>query len=446
MIESTDGAETLSADIAVVGGGLAGLATAINLADRGRSVLCLEPRTWPRPAVGESLEFSAPRLLATLGIDVEAGEPKGYLFPKTSVQINSTDESFDVWPPAWFAKPPIWCSRLAFHTDRIELDQQILGLAVELGVRILPQRVISVEHRNDEITGLTTDRGARIKAKWYVDATGHETRLFGRTMNLDRTELGPPGIAYWARFDEPPLGHSTNLYMPRPDADQLAWIWEIPLNPSQTSVGVVLPSVDAATCRTRGELPRDIFRHHIEAIPSLRRLALGAADVPISSTAFTPYRHCRCVGPNWLLVGDAAAMVDPLTSNGVTAALRHADQGARLIAGSLERRPFRRYRAWAFDATCPATVATLDEAIDAFLYRPGIRQPLGLRPAVMLYAATGVVTNSVYARINPITLPRAVAVATFLAACRVWIRAASAALPHLATFRRRREGRRRVSG
>lgn len=438
MIEPTGGGEMLGADVAVAGGGLAGLATAIHLARRGRSVVCLEPRTWPRPAVGESLEFSAAGLLAALGIDLDAGERQGYLFPKTSVTISGAGERFEVWPPAWFARPPIWCSRLAFHTDRTELDQRMLGLAVELGVRVLSERVRTLEQCGDSITGLTTDRGTTVTAGWYVDATGHETRLFGRQLNLDRIELGRSRVAYWARFDAPPVGHSTNLYMPWPDADQLTWIWEIPLNPSQTSIGVVLPSTQAKTLRTSGRLPQDVFCDHLDAVPDLRRLSDRAADVRISSSAFTPYRHRRSSGANWLLVGDACAMVDPLTSNGVTAALRQADHGAHLISASLDERAFGRCRAWAFDATGPSTVETLDHAIEAFLYRPIVRQPLGLRPAVTLYAATGVVTNSVYARLNPVTVPRAVAGAAWLGASRAWIRAASTAVPRVAAFRARK--------
>jgi flavin-dependent dehydrogenase len=434
MTEPAARSETLEVDVAVVGGGLAGLVTATHLARRRRRVVCIEHRPWPRSAVGESLEFSAPGLLAVLGIDLDAGEPKGYLFPKTSVQISGERERFEVWPPSWFAGPPIWCSRLAYHTDRTELDQNLLGLALDRGVEVLPERVTSVERCDQRITGMTTDRGTRLTARWYVDATGHDTRLFGRALDLEQIKLGGSRIAYWARFDAPPTGHSTNLYMPRPGADQLTWAWEIPLNPSQVSVGVVLPTTEANACRASGRQPKGIFRDHIDAVPALRGFVADMADVPISATTYTPYRHRRCVGPNWLLVGDACAMVDPLTSNGVTAALRHADQAARLISDSLDDRRLGRCRSWAFEATAPATIETLDRAIEAFLYRPTIRQRLGLRPAVMLYAATGVVTNSLYAKLDPVTLPRAMAGSAMLAASRAWTRAASATLPRVAAL------------
>lgn len=437
----TEGIEAdVDAEVAVIGGGLAGLATAVHLARRRRRVVCIEHRPWPRPAVGESLEFSAPRLLTDLGVQLDAGERQGYLFPKTSVQIHGDGDGFTVWPPRWFAGPPIWCSRLAFHTDRVELDHHVLQLARDLGARVLPERVTSVQQHDDRITGLTTERGTTITARWYIDATGHNTRLFGRELDIEKVPLGSARMAYWARFDALPDGHGTHLHFPRPMADELSWAWEIPLNPSQISVGVVLPTAEASALRSDGCRPREVFAKAVNAIPALRRLAADAADVAVSATAYTPYRHRHCIGPNWLLVGDACAMVDPLTSNGVTAALRHADQAARIITDSLDDRPLPRHRVWArdraFEATAPATIETLDNAIDAFLYRPTIRRRLGLRPAVTLYAATGVITNSLYTKLNPITLPRALACATMLAVSRLWIRTASATLPRVVTRRR----------
>ena len=98
----------VEAEVAVVGGGLAGLATAVHLARHRRRVVCAEPRPWPRPAVGESLEFSAPQLLADLGVDIGGDGPP--LFPKTSVRIAGDGEGFTVWPPRWFGRAPIWCS------------------------------------------------------------------------------------------------------------------------------------------------------------------------------------------------------------------------------------------------------------------------------------------------------------------------------------------------
>ena len=91
--------EEMVVDVAVLGGGLAGLAAATHLARTQKRVVCVEHRPWPRESVGESLEFSAPQLLTELGIDVYSGSGDKHLYPKDSVRIVGSEEPFSVWPP-----------------------------------------------------------------------------------------------------------------------------------------------------------------------------------------------------------------------------------------------------------------------------------------------------------------------------------------------------------
>ncbi len=48
-------------------------------------------------------------------------------------------------------------------------------------------------------------------------------------------------------------------------------------------------------------------------------------------TSFRCRVYLESAGPNWLIAGEAASLVDPMTSNGVTAALRHAAEAAALV-------------------------------------------------------------------------------------------------------------------
>ncbi|MCP4221929.1 MAG: hypothetical protein GY773_01125 [Actinomycetia bacterium] len=194
----------------------------------------------------------------------------------------------------------------------------------------------------------------------------------------------------------------------------------------------MMSTVDTRALRSSGYRPKDIYALHVKAIPALRRLAAKVPPVELEATTYTPYQHRRTIGPNWLLVGDCSAVVDPLTSNGVTGALRHAEQAGRIISAALDQRKLHRHQAWAFNATAPTAASSINTAIEAFLYRPDIRQRVGLQPAVTLYAGTGVITNSLYAKLNPITLPRSMACSAMLTTSRAWTRIASSALPRLA--------------
>jgi len=124
-------------------------------------------------------------------------------------------------------------------------------------------------------------------------------------------------------------------------------------------------------------------------------------------------------------------MVDPLTSNGVTSALRHADQAARTVTLALTSDRCSRRQAWTYRHTAPINIVTLDRAIETFLYEPTVRRRLGLRWAVNLYAATGVITNSLYAKLNPTTVGRSIACAAMLAASRTWTRLTGFAIHRL---------------
>ena len=56
----------------------------------------------------------------------------------------------------------------------------------------------------------------------------------------------------------------------------------------------------------------------------------------------SPPGQRRLAGPNWALAGDAAALVDPITGEGLYYALRSGDLLAEmLLAGSPERYPER---------------------------------------------------------------------------------------------------------
>ncbi len=186
-----------------------------------------------------------------------------------------------------------------------------------------------------------------------------------------------------------------------------------------------------ASLRAGGAMPREIFGHELGAIHRLRGLIDDHPHAELHATSYTPYRHHRVVGPNWILVGDAAAMVDPLTSNGVTSALRHSARATELVSAALDRGHLRSRDRWGYEHGPPTMVATLEAAIESFLYRPAIRRRLGLRWAVNLYAATGVITNSLYAKLRPTTAARAAACAATLAASRGWSRNASRALAAL---------------
>jgi len=58
-------------EVTVIGGGLAGLAASIHLVRAGLRVLCIKDQIADAQPVGESLDWSAPELLADLGLPMQ---------------------------------------------------------------------------------------------------------------------------------------------------------------------------------------------------------------------------------------------------------------------------------------------------------------------------------------------------------------------------------------
>ena len=75
----------------------------------------------------------------------------------------------------------------------------------------------------------------------------------------------------------------------------------------------------------------DLFRQQIMKFPRFEPLLEQGALGEVNVTSFQCRVYTESAGPNWLIAGEAASLVDPMTSNGVTAALRHAAEAAALI-------------------------------------------------------------------------------------------------------------------
>jgi halogenation protein CepH len=414
-------APVLEPDVVIGGGGLAGLAGAVHLRRQGLRVVCVEPTDGPTAAVGESFDFSTVALLEELGLPFDLLRASGAGHPKDLVQLvvpGSDPET--VWPAPWFARWPVRCSMQALHGDRHRLDRLVAGLAHAEGVEMLRDRVTRVRTSGDAVEAFDTARGQTVRARWFVDASGHSTRLLARAFGLERTDQGPPKMAYWARIQAPPRADATIFHVTDPGAEYLAWTWEIPLSDSEISVGHVLP-VEAARRRSVGRDPSAVFAELVEASPGLDRVA-GRATGPVQLTSFSPHVHRPAIGPNWVIVGDAGALADPLTSNGVTAALRQARLAAGLIAEAGSP-PFTRSQRTVYRITAETLPDGLNAAVERLVYEGGVRRRFGLRAAVVLYAGFGIVTNSRYALAPRRTLARALSFAPLPALGRAWGRA-----------------------
>lgn len=318
-------------DVAVIGAGPAGSATARRLALAGRRVALLERTRYETPRVGESLAPNAQDGLRDLGLWAEFVA----LAPLPSWGTRSL----------WGDATPQAHSHLmhpygrGWHVDRRAFDQMLAAAAATAGATVLDGVALRRSTYRDgcwQLLAASTsappgEGGTHaLRAHVLIDATGRRAQvaraLGAQRMRFDRLI----GVAVrFAGVEDPECGYL--LVEATPDG----WWYSAPLPsgpPGPTGTMIAMLMTDADLCG-RPRLSVTDFRQAIARAAHATQRRLGAA-APVS----TPRVHCARsqrllrnvasdAGP-WLAVGDATLAVDPVSGSGVLRALARIVQQA----------------------------------------------------------------------------------------------------------------------
>jgi flavin-dependent dehydrogenase len=389
----------LSCEVAVVGGGLAGLAVAIPLARRGIGVVCIEPEAEVGVRVGESLDWSSPRLLRSLGFDPDWLIESGIATFKRHIRVFPSDgPGFELAPDPWLDAYPLRLGMWTLHLDRGRFDRELREAARRAGVEFRTERVAKVHVDGERVVAVETPT-ALVRATHYVDASGRG-RLLARAFAIETIEYGVQKVSAWTYVAAKGTSEGTALYFDG-ESQQLSWIWEIPISADVQSIGVTLPATELKHRMASAESLEHVMRSELERHERFRELLAGAAPLEVHTRSFQCYVHRRTSGPNWLLVGEAAALVDPMTSNGFTFALRFGEHASELIAASLDGHELPRSGRRIYDGCLQRIAHAFNAHIERALYAPGLRRPLGLQRATWVYVVFGFFANAFYQRLRP---------------------------------------------
>ena len=165
-------------EVTVIGAGLAGMAAAIHLAQAGLKVNCLDADPANTDPVGESLDWSAPALLKSLGLSMDYLLEQGIGTYKRHVVLKLKDDSEQHYiPGAWLGKPPFNIDLRTMHVDRTMLNRALRARVVAQGVTLLSAKVVRVETSGRRVTAIVTSDGKRISSPWFLDASGSSSRI-----------------------------------------------------------------------------------------------------------------------------------------------------------------------------------------------------------------------------------------------------------------------------
>jgi flavin-dependent dehydrogenase len=294
-------------DVVVLGGGPAGSAAAIHCARNGLAVALLEREAVPRARPGETLHPGIEPILRQLGVwnDVLAANflrHNGHFVtwggPKVFVPFGPDRSA------AWEG----------FQAVREVFDSILLERARKAGVTIYqPCRALRPSLKDGRVCGAETSEGL-LRCKFLVDASGGRHWL-ATHLGL-KIETCTPRLLVRYGYSKNCGGDSHVL--PELVAARAGWTWRARVRPDVVHKSRLLYEDNHATSSSFSEPGH---------VPELRRgadVTWRVVDEP--------------AGEGYFLAGDAAAVLDPLSSHGVLKALMSGIMVGHLICGVEGRR------------------------------------------------------------------------------------------------------------
>jgi flavin-dependent dehydrogenase len=294
-------------DLLIVGGGPAGLATAIHAVRAGLDAAVLEPRPTPvDKACGEGLMPGAVRSLADLGIAPPGHPLRGIRYVDAEAAARDAEAGFS--------------HGHGLGVRRTDLHAALARRAAELGVPVHPVKADPSTLRQDA----DSVRVAGLTARYLAAADGLHSPL-RRHLGLDLPDPRPPRYGLRRHVALTPWTDHVEVHW-----SARAEAYVTPLGPELLGVAVL----------TADRAPFDV---QLAGFPSLAARLSPHASSAVRGAGPLRQRVRTRVAGRVLLVGDAAGYIDALTGEGISLALTGA---AHLVRCVRHDRPLAYDPAW----------------------------------------------------------------------------------------------------
>ncbi|MBI4519263.1 MAG: tryptophan 7-halogenase [Gemmatimonadetes bacterium] len=330
------------ADAVIVGGGPAGAACARLLAAWGHSVLLLTKSREGRPSLAESIPPSTHKLFAQLGILEEVG--RAGFYPSRG-------------NTSWWDRPTPTRTEFAagesgWQVVRREFDAFLLDKAEEAGAEVWRDVVVrGVEVTTAGVVGATVRFVASdgqedsVRARYVLDCSGRAGVLASQGLRqADERWTTTALVGIWRREagwqvldeDEESVASEGDTLV---ESYADGWLWSVPVSPHVRYVAAMVDPRDSRDGRAmRSSGLEAMYRSEIGKTNVFARMLAAATLVQTPwARGAACYGSREYAGRGFLLVGDAASFIDPLSSYGVKKALASAWVAAVVVNTCLTR-------------------------------------------------------------------------------------------------------------
>jgi flavin-dependent dehydrogenase len=312
-------------DVVVVGARAAGAATAMLLARQGQRVLLLDRDRYGTDTLStHALMRGGVFVLSQWGLldrIVDAGTP-----PVRQTRFDYGTDSVTI-----AIKPTLGVQAL-YAPRRTVLDRVLVDAAAAAGAEVRFGVGVTDLLRDDSgrVVGIggrdRTGAAVAVRARLTVGADGIRSTV-ARAAGAATLRVGQgAGAVVYGYWSELPVEGYEWFYRPGLSAGM------IPTNGGEVCVFAGVPAHTLAI-GGRGDLG-DTYHRLLAAATGGAGSRLAAARPPgrLRTWVGRPNFIRQAHGPGWVLVGDAGSFLDPLSTHGITDALRDAETLARAVA------------------------------------------------------------------------------------------------------------------
>jgi geranylgeranyl reductase family protein len=328
-------------DVIVVGAGPGGSTAAAFLARDGHRVLLLDKATFPRDKTcGDAISGKSATVLREMGIDhlVEAAPhaiAEGVVFSGTRGDTVRIPFPKDVDPSGIKNSKKYNYVTSGYVQRRVVYDDVLFQHArSQKSVTALEGvEVAGVLREDDRVVGVRTKDGREYRAPLVVGADGALSAVAQGVGAFERDH--DHWIGSFRVYYEGVTGMSNDIEIHFVEGLVPGYFWIFPLDNGLANVGSGMIETDLRDPKKKIQLVEDTYRIMREHPQFARRFA-ASKEVPGSRRGWLlplGSKHRPIAGKGWMLVGDAAALIDPFSGEGIGNAM----VSARLAAAAATR-------------------------------------------------------------------------------------------------------------